>query len=43
VGFIDPSGNYRLSASSPYVNAATDGTAIGADISAIDTATGTTD
>jgi hypothetical protein len=41
VGFVDPSGNFRLSASSPYVNSATDGGAIGADIQAIDAAAST--
>jgi len=41
VGFVDPNGNYRLSASSPYVNAASDGGAIGANIPAINNAAGT--
>jgi hypothetical protein len=41
VGFIDPAGNYRLSATSPYVSAATDGTAVGANIPAINSAAGT--
>jgi hypothetical protein len=41
VGFVDPSGNFRLSASSPYINSATDGGAIGADIPAIDAAAST--
>ena len=41
VGFVDPSGNFRLSSSSTYINAATDGTAIGASISAINAAAGT--
>ena len=41
VGFVDPSGNYRLSSSSPYVTSATDGTAIGANVPAINTAAGT--
>jgi hypothetical protein len=41
VGFVDLSGNYRLSAASPYRTSATDGTAIGASISAINTAAGT--
>lgn len=41
VGFVDPSGNFRLSTSSPYRNAATDGTDIGANIPAINTAAGT--
>jgi hypothetical protein len=36
VGFVDlAGGNYRLTAASPYVNAATDGKAVGADQSAI--------
>jgi hypothetical protein len=36
VGFVDVAGgNYRLTAASPYLNAATDGTAVGADQSAI--------
>ena len=41
VGFVDPNGNYRLSSSSPYVNAATDGGAIGANIPALNAAAGT--
>lgn len=41
VGFVDPSGNYRLSGSSPYVNSATDGSAVGANIPAINAAAGT--
>ena len=41
VGFVDPNGNYRLSSSSPYAAAATDGTAIGANISSINAAAGT--
>jgi hypothetical protein len=41
VGFVDPNGNYRLSSSSPYANAATDGGAIGANIPAINAAAGT--
>ena len=40
VGFVDfEVGNYRLSAVSPYKNAGTDGTDIGADIDAIEAAT----
>jgi len=40
VGFVDLAGrNYRLAASSPYKNGATDGTDIGADIDALETAT----
>jgi hypothetical protein len=40
VGFVDLAGrNYRLAATSPYKNAATDGTDIGADIDALETAT----
>jgi len=35
VGFADVTGDYRLTAASPYDTAATDGTAIGADPSAI--------
>ena len=36
VGFVDlAGGNYRLTAASPYANAATDGTAVGANQSAI--------
>lgn len=42
VGFIDPNGNYRLSSSSPYLSSASDGTAIGANIPAINAAAGTT-
>lgn len=41
VGFVDASGNYRLSSSSPYRSTATDGGAIGADIDAVRAATGT--
>lgn len=41
VGFVDPNGNYRLSASSPYLTSASDGTAVGANIPAINTAAGT--
>ncbi len=41
VGFVDVNGNYRLSPSSPYFNAATDGGAIGANIPAINSASGT--
>jgi hypothetical protein len=41
VGFIDPSGNYRLSSGSQYMNSATDGTAVGANIPVINAATGT--
>jgi hypothetical protein len=41
VGFVNPGGNYRLSATSPYVSAATDGTAVGANIPAINSAAGT--
>jgi hypothetical protein len=41
VGFVDYNGsNYRLSASSPYKNAGTDGKDIGADIDAIEAAIG---
>jgi hypothetical protein len=40
VGFVDPGGNFRLSSTSPYAAAATDGSAIGANIDALDTATG---
>jgi hypothetical protein len=41
VGFVDlPGGNYRLSQTSPYKDAALDGTDIGADIDAIAEATG---
>ncbi len=40
VGFLDPAGgNYRLAASSPYKNAATDGTDIGANMDALGAAT----
>ena len=42
VGFVDASGNYRLSPSSLYSTSATDGTAIGANVPAINTAAGTT-
>jgi Carbohydrate binding module (family 6) len=38
VGFIDPTRNYRLSSSSPYRQAATDGTAIGCNIDALNAA-----
>jgi hypothetical protein len=42
VGFINlGGGNYRLSSSSPYVRAATDGTDVGANIDAINAAAGT--
>jgi hypothetical protein len=42
VGFVDlANGNYRLSPSSPYAGAGTDGTAIGADVDAINAAAGT--
>jgi hypothetical protein len=42
VGFINlAGGNYRLSASSPYVRSATDGTDVGANIGAINAAAGT--
>ena len=41
VGFVDlEGGNYRLSHSSPYRDAALDGTDIGADIDKIAEATG---
>jgi hypothetical protein len=41
VGFVDPAnGNYRLSSSSSYRGAATDGTDVGANIDAIAAATG---
>jgi hypothetical protein len=40
VGFVDPNGNYRLSSGSAYGSAATDGGAIGANIPAIDAASG---
>jgi hypothetical protein len=40
VGFVDyAGGNYRLSPSSPYKNAGTDGKDLGADIDALDAAT----
>jgi hypothetical protein len=40
VGFVDlASGNYRLASGSPYKNAATDGTDIGANIDALEAAT----
>ena len=40
VGFVDLAGhNYRLAASSPYKNAATDGTDIGANIDALEAST----
>jgi hypothetical protein len=40
VGFVDLAGrNYRLAPSSPYKNAATDGTDIGADLDALEAAT----
>jgi hypothetical protein len=36
VGFTDiPGGNYQLTAASPYLTSATDGSAVGADVSAI--------
>lgn len=41
VGFVDPNGNYRLSSSSLYLTSASDGTAIGANIPAINAAAGT--
>ncbi|MGE0451288.1 MAG: carbohydrate-binding protein [Vicinamibacterales bacterium] len=41
VGFLNPSGNYRLGPSSPYRSSATDGGPLGADIDAIGAATGT--
>jgi hypothetical protein len=41
VGFIDPNGSFALSGLSPYLSAATDGTAIGGNIGVIDAATGT--
>ena len=41
VGFVDLNGNYRLSTTSAYRNAATDGGAIGADIAAINAAAAT--
>jgi hypothetical protein len=42
VGFQDLAGNYRLLQSSPYITAGTDGAAIGANIGAVVSATGTT-
>ena len=40
VGFVDRTGgDYRLAATSPYKNMATDGTDIGADIDALEAAT----
>jgi hypothetical protein len=41
VGFVDPFGNFRLASTSPYVSSATDGTAVGANIPAINSAAGT--
>jgi hypothetical protein len=41
VGFVDPSSNFRLSSTSPYLSSATDGTAVGANIPAINSAAGT--
>ncbi len=41
VGFVDLNGNYRLSASSPYITAATDGSALGANITTLNGAAGT--
>jgi hypothetical protein len=42
VGFINlAGGNYRLSAASPYLRSATDGTDVGANIDAINAAAGT--
>ncbi|MEQ1727930.1 MAG: carbohydrate-binding protein [Vicinamibacterales bacterium] len=41
VGFIDATGNYRLSSSSPYITSATDGTAIGVTVPAVNAAAGT--
>jgi hypothetical protein len=42
VGFVDlANGNYRLSSSSPYKRSATDGTDVGANIDAINSAAGT--
>jgi len=39
VGFVDrASGNYRLSAASPYYNAGTDGANVGADYDSVKTA-----
>jgi hypothetical protein len=41
VGFVNQSGgNYRLSSTSPYKSGGTDGKDVGADIDAIDAATG---
>jgi hypothetical protein len=40
VGFIDFSANFRLASTSLYVSSATDGTAVGASIPAINTAAG---
>ncbi len=43
IGFTNPAaGNYRLAASSPYKNAGSDGTDVGADINAIEAAYGGT-
>jgi hypothetical protein len=41
VGFVDSTGDYRLSSGSPYLNSATDGSAIGVNIPALNSATGT--
>jgi hypothetical protein len=41
VGFVDPASNFRLSSTSPYRLSATDGTAVGANIPAINSAAGT--
>jgi hypothetical protein len=42
VGFVDlANGNYRLSPASPYLRSATDGTDVGANIDAINSAAGT--
>ncbi len=41
VGFVDPARDFRLAPSSPYIGAATDGTAIGAAIDAVNAAAGT--
>jgi hypothetical protein len=42
VGFVDlAGGNFRLTAASPFHNAATDGTDVGCDIDALNAATGT--
>jgi hypothetical protein len=38
VGFVDPTQNYRLSVSSPYRQAATDGTAVGCNIDTLNAA-----